>query len=69
MLKKFYNHLRGSLQIDIYGAAIERFLNICAIHGISFWDVRCVDAAHFTAWVSVLAVAKQDNLLTTVLLQ
>jgi len=53
MLKKFYNHLRGSLQIDIYGAAIERFLNICAIHGISFWDVRCVDAAHFTAWVSV----------------
>lgn len=53
MLKKLYNHLRGSLQIDIYGAAIERFLNICAIHGVSFWDVRCVDAAHFTAWVSV----------------
>ena len=53
MLKKIYNHLRGSLQIDIYGAAIERFLNICAIHGISFWDVQCVDAAHFTAWVSV----------------
>lgn len=52
MLKKLYNYLRGSLQIDIYGAAIERFLNICAVHGISFWDVRCVDAAHFTAWVS-----------------
>lgn len=52
MLKKLYNHLRGSLQIDIYGAAIERFLNICAIHGVAFWDVRCVDAAHFTAWVS-----------------
>lgn len=53
MLKKLYNHLRGSLQIDIYGAAIERFLNICAIHEVSFWDVRCVDAVHFTAWVSV----------------
>lgn len=53
MLKKLYNHLRGSLQIDIYGASIERFLNICSIHGVSFWDVRCVDAAHFTAWVSV----------------
>ena len=52
MLKKLYNYLRGSLQIDIYGAAIERFLNICAIHGVSFWDVRCVDAAHFTAWVT-----------------
>lgn len=52
MLKKLFNHLRGSLQIDIYGAAIERFLNICAIHGVSFWDVRCVDAAHFTAWIS-----------------
>ena len=52
MLKKVYNHLRGSVQVDVYGAAIERFLNICAIHGVSFWDVRCVDAAHFTAWVS-----------------
>lgn len=52
MLKKVYNQLRGSVQIDIYGAAIERFLNICAIHGVSFWNVQCVDAAHFTAWIS-----------------
>ncbi len=53
MLKQVYNHLRGSVQIDLKGAAIERFLNLCAIHDIGFWDVQCLDAAHFTAWVSV----------------
>ncbi len=52
MLKHTYNHLRGSVQIDLQGAAIERFLNLCAIHDICFWDVKSLDAAHFTAWVS-----------------
>ncbi len=52
MLKGAYNHLRGSVQIDLRGAAIERFLNLCTIHDIPFWQVRCLDADHFTAWVS-----------------
>jgi len=53
MLTQVRNYLRGSLQLDIQGAAIERFLNLCAIHDVSFWDIRYLDADHFTAWVSV----------------
>lgn len=53
MLKRLYNYLRGSVQVDITGAAIERFLNLCALHGVIFWQVRCLDPVHFTAWISV----------------
>ena len=53
MLMGVRNYLRGSLQVDLRGAAVERFLNLCAIHGVAFWDMRCLDADHFTAWVSV----------------
>ena len=52
MLMQIHNFLRGSLQVDIQGAAIERFLNLCAIHGVAFWDIQTLDADHFTAWVS-----------------
>ena len=53
MLMGVRNYLRGSLQVDLKGAAVERFLNLCAIHGVAFWDMRSLDADHFTAWVSV----------------
>ena len=53
MMMRVRNFLRGSLQIDIRGAAVERFLNLCAIHGVAFWDMRSLDIDHFTAWVSV----------------
>lgn len=52
MLKRLYNLLRGSVQVDITGASIERFLNLCALHGVVFWQVKCLDAVHFTAWIS-----------------
>ena len=52
MLMQIHNFLRGSLQVDIRGAAIERFLNLCAIHGVAFWDIQVLDADHFAAWVS-----------------
>ncbi len=52
MLKNIYNSLQGSVHIDITGAAIERFLNLCSIHEVRFWDVKCQEPDHFTAWVS-----------------
>lgn len=52
MLMQLRNYLRGSIQVDIYGAAIERFLNLCALHKVAFWDVEALDADHFTAWIS-----------------
>ena len=53
MLMKLRNWLRGSLQVDIRGAAVERFLNLCALHGVAFWKMETLDVDHFTAWVSV----------------
>jgi len=53
MLISVRNYFRGSLQIDLRGAAVERFLNLCALHGVAFWNMNCLDADHFTAWVSV----------------
>ena len=53
MLMGVRNFLRGSLQVELRGAAVERFLNLCSIHGVAFWDMRCLDVDHFTAWVSV----------------
>ena len=53
MLMGVRNFLRGSLQVELRGAAVERFLNLCSIHGVAFWDMRCLDVDHFTTWVSV----------------
>ncbi|MBR5537366.1 MAG: sporulation protein YqfD [Clostridia bacterium] len=53
MLMQVRNWLRGSLQVDIRGAAVERFLNLCAIHGVAFWKMETLDIDHFTAWVSL----------------
>ena len=52
MLMQLRNWLRGSLQVDIRGAAVERFLNLCALHGVAFWKMETLDVDHFTAWVS-----------------
>lgn len=44
------NFLRGSVRIEVRGAGIERFLNICAANGIAFWGVQriagdCIEAS------------------------
>ena len=57
MVKRIQNLMRGSLQIELRGASIERFLNLCAIHGVSFWGVHTTDVDHYTAWVSVTGYA------------
>lgn len=40
MILGIINYIRGSVRIEIQGAAIERFLNLCAQNQIDFWDVR-----------------------------
>lgn len=40
MLLGIINYMRGNVRIEIRGAAVERFLNICAQNQIDFWDVR-----------------------------
>ena len=57
MVKRIQNLARGCLMLDLRGAAIERFLNLCGIHGVSLWGVRTLDVDHYTAWVSVAGYA------------
>ncbi len=50
MLIQGVNFLRGSVRIEVRGAGVERFFNICAANGIDFWGVRrtagdCLEAS------------------------
>ena len=56
MLMGVRNFLRGSLQVDLRGAAVERFLNLCSIHGVAFWDMRCLDVDHFPPGCRLAAI-------------
>lgn len=40
MLLGIINYVRGNVRIEIRGAAVERFLNLCAQNQVDFWDVR-----------------------------
>ncbi len=33
------NYIRGNITVEITGAAIERFMNVCAARGVAFWNV------------------------------
>lgn len=54
MILGIINYVRGSVRIEIQGAAIERFLNLCAQNQIDFWDVRRLapDLAQATVRIS-----------------
>lgn len=40
MENRFLNYLRGHVRIRIRGNSYDRFLNLCAFHGIFLWDLR-----------------------------
>ena len=39
MYRKAVNYLRGQAAVEITSSAPERVVNLCAAHGIPFWDV------------------------------
>ncbi|MCD8396061.1 MAG: sporulation protein YqfD [Lachnospiraceae bacterium] len=43
MEQRFFNFLHGYVRIRISGEACERFLNLCAYHGIRLWGLFPVD--------------------------
>ncbi|GHV42393.1 hypothetical protein FACS189490_11260 [Clostridia bacterium] len=43
MLLSVWNYLRGYVIIDVYGFSAERFINLCARHGVFLWDVTRQD--------------------------
>lgn len=46
--KKLRNGLRGSVRVTVECAMPERVLNLCAVHGVPFWDLTWIDEIHFT---------------------
>lgn len=51
MLWGVINYCRGFVRVEICGAAIERFLNICAQNDIDFWDLKRVSCDKIRASV------------------
>ncbi len=43
-MQKAVNFFRGSTLLEISGPYPERFFNICAAHGVGFWDAERLDA-------------------------
>ena len=48
MMREVVNRLRGQVRIRVECAFPERVLNICAEHGLRFWDLRWESAVAFT---------------------
>lgn len=48
----FEKQLRGQVQIQVSGAAGERFFTLCAREGILFSRIEALDADCFHAWIS-----------------
>lgn len=42
-MKKFTEHIRGAVRIELCGALPESTLNTCAVNGIMLWDLECAD--------------------------
>lgn len=42
-MKRVINFLRGSVEVEASGPFPERFLNLCAQRGVSFWGVEWLD--------------------------
>ena len=40
MYRKVLNYLRGQVTVEVESAAPERVLNLCAAHGIPFWELE-----------------------------
>lgn len=55
-MQKIINFFRGSVRLEVSGAFPERFLNLCAQRGVSFWDVEWLDAGTLR-----LTVARWDS--------
>lgn len=55
-MKKLINLLRGRVTVCVTGAFPERLINLCAVHGVSFWGLQWLDETSFS-----FTVAFQDR--------
>lgn len=55
-MNRLMNYLRGSIRLTVTGAFPERFLNLCAEHRVTFWDLTVEDPHTLT-----LCVTRRDG--------
>lgn len=48
----FQHYARGSVQIELNGLSLEKFLNAAAEHGLRFWDAQRITFNTMTAWMN-----------------
>lgn len=46
MVKELLSYKRGSLRIRVTGGSYDRFLNLCANHGIALWNLEYADGGY-----------------------
>ena len=60
MYRKVLNYLRGQVTVEVESAAPERVLNLCAAHGIPFWELEWLSEIRLRA-VALDAVPDTEN--------
>ena len=58
MYRKALNYLRGQVTVEVESAAPERVLNLCAAHGIPFWELTWLSEIRLRAVVSRAALPR-----------
>lgn len=53
MIIDFLNFLKGNIVIEVEGAGLERFLNLCAARDIAFWDIKRISPEKIRATIKI----------------
>lgn len=64
MYRKVLNYLRGQVTVEVESAAPERVLNLCAAHGIPFWDLTWLSELRLRATIDRAELPRLRQVLT-----
>ena len=64
MYRRVWNYLRGQVTVEVESAAPERVLNLCAAHGIPFWELCWLSELRLRAVTTRTALPRLRQLLT-----
>jgi|GEM_PF-1772319 len=49
MIERMLRFIRGTVKVAVSGAAVERFIDLCRLYGVSLWDITWVEEGLVTA--------------------
>ena len=64
MYRKVLNYLRGQVTVEVESAAPERVLNLCAAHGIPFWELEWLSEIRLRAVTARSQLPRLREVLT-----